>query len=59
VQRRGQFFRRRAHQGGIAERKAMIDREHDLPIVRQAEALNISRDSVYLSRGKSVQTTVR
>src|SRR4051812_27630907 len=27
-----QFFRGGAHQGGIAERKAMIDREHDLPI---------------------------
>jgi hypothetical protein len=27
-----EFFRGRAHQGGIAERKAMIDREHDLPI---------------------------
>ena len=25
----------------------MIDRDHDLPIVRQAEALNISRGSVY------------
>jgi putative transposase len=25
----------------------MIDREHDLPIVRQAEALNISRGTVY------------
>src|SRR5215204_1105627 len=25
----------------------MIDREHDLPIVKQAEALNISRGSVY------------
>ena len=25
----------------------MIDREHDLPIVRQAQALNISRGSVY------------
>jgi putative transposase len=25
----------------------MIDREHDLPIVRQAEALNVSRSSVY------------
>ena len=25
----------------------MIDREHDLPITRQAEALNISRGSVY------------
>ncbi|MFB9265487.1 IS3 family transposase [Bradyrhizobium erythrophlei] len=41
------FFRRRAHQGGIAERKAMIDREHELPITKQAEALNISRGSVY------------
>ncbi|MGH8513638.1 MAG: IS3 family transposase [Gammaproteobacteria bacterium] len=41
------FFRRRAHQGGIAERKAMIDREHDLPITTQAKALNISRGSVY------------
>ena len=28
------FFGRRAHQGGMAERKAMIDREHDLPIAR-------------------------
>ena len=25
----------------------MIDREHDLPITKQAEALNISRGSVY------------
>ena len=41
------FFRRRAHQGGIAERKAMIDRKHDLPITRQAEVLCISRGSVY------------
>src|SRR5580700_7411909 len=41
------IFRRRAHQGGIAERKAMIDREHDLPITRQAEVLSISRGSVY------------
>src|ERR1700689_2742134 len=37
------FFRRGAHQGGIAERKAMIDREHDLPISRQAEPLGVSR----------------
>ena len=45
------FFRRRAHQGGIAERKAMIDREHNLSITKQAAALNISRGSVYyLSR---------
>src|ERR1019366_6749418 len=41
------FFRRRAHQGGIAERKAMIDREHDLSITKQAEVLKISRGSVY------------
>jgi putative transposase len=25
----------------------MIDRGHDLPLVRQAEALNVSRSSVY------------
>jgi len=41
------FFRRGAHQGGIAERKAMIDPEHDLPITQQAEVLQISRSSVY------------
>src|SRR2546421_5757578 len=41
------FFRRSAHQGGIAERKAMIDREHDLSITRQAEILKVSRGSVY------------
>src|SRR6476620_10523051 len=41
------FFRRRAHQGGIAERKAMIDREHDLSITKQAGVLKISRGSVY------------
>src|SRR5712664_614953 len=47
AQRRDQFFRRSAHQGGIAERKAMIDREHDLSITKQAEILKISRGSVY------------
>ncbi|WP_085974147.1 MULTISPECIES: IS3 family transposase [Bradyrhizobium] len=41
------FFRRRAHQGGMAERKAMIDCEHDLPITKQAEILKVSRSSVY------------
>jgi putative transposase len=41
------FFRRRAHQGGFAERKAMIDREHDLPLTKQAEVLRISRSTVY------------
>jgi putative transposase len=40
------FFRRRARQGGMAERKAMIDREHDLPITKQAEILKVSRGSV-------------
>src|SRR5258707_14287078 len=30
-----------------AERKTMIDRSHDLPIIRQAEALRVSRSSVY------------
>jgi putative transposase len=45
------FFRRSAHQGGIAERKAMIDREHDLSITKQAEILKVSRGSVhYLPR---------
>jgi len=39
--------RRGAHQGGVAERKAMIDPEHDLPIQKQAEVLAISRSSVY------------
>src|SRR6202163_69605 len=33
--------------GGMAERKAMIDREHDLSITKQAEILKISRGSVY------------
>ena len=41
------FFGRRARQGRTAERKAMIDRSHDLPITRQAKALGISRGSVY------------
>src|SRR6202023_2275269 len=41
------FFRGSAQQSRAAERKAMIDRAHDLPITRQAESLNISRSSVY------------
>src|SRR5947209_7022060 len=41
------FFRGSAQQGGIAERKAMIDREHDLPITKQVNVLRISRGSVY------------
>jgi putative transposase len=31
----------------VAERKAMIDRSHALPVARQAEALGISRGGVY------------
>jgi putative transposase len=31
----------------MAERKAMINREHDLPITKQAEILKVSRGSVY------------
>jgi len=34
----------------------MIDREHDLPITRQAEVLSISRGSVYY-RPRAVSTT--
>ena len=41
------IFRTRAHQGGIAERKAMIDREHKLPISQQAKVLGISRGTAY------------
>jgi len=41
------FFERRAQQGRHAERNAMIDRSHDLPIANQAKALGISRGSVY------------
>ena len=40
-----------AQQSRPAERKAMIDRAHDLPIAKQAKALNIGRGSVhYLPR---------
>ena len=46
-QRRKEFFRGSAQQGGIAERKAMIDRDHDLPVSKQAEVLRISRGSIY------------
>jgi putative transposase len=40
-------LRTRAHQSGIAERKAMIDRDHALPITRQAHLLGMSRGAVY------------
>src|SRR3954464_1534867 len=41
------FFVRCAQQSRPAERKAMIDRTHDLSIAKQAEALGISRGRVY------------
>ena len=41
------FFRGRAHQGGIAERKAMIDRDHALSVTKQAEAAGLARSTVY------------
>ncbi|MCA3238123.1 MAG: IS3 family transposase [Curvibacter sp.] len=41
------FLEGGAHQGGIAERKAMINREHPLPITRQAQLLGMSRGTVY------------
>ena len=41
------FFVGRARQGGLAERKAMIDRGHRLALSRQAELLGISRGSLY------------
>ena len=43
------FDSRSARQGGIAERKEMIDREHKLSVVRQATLLGFSRGSVYYS----------
>ncbi|MCB1537330.1 MAG: IS3 family transposase [Rhodoblastus sp.] len=41
------FFVRRAHKSGVVERKKMIDRDHDLSIVRQAKVLNLARSTVY------------
>jgi putative transposase len=44
-----------AQQGGIAERRAMIDRMHGPPIKRQAERLDIGRGTVGY-RPESVST---
>ncbi|HWA43126.1 MAG TPA: IS3 family transposase [Hypericibacter adhaerens] len=41
------FLGRCAHQGRIAERKEMIDRDHALPLKRQAALLRLSRSTVY------------
>ena len=41
------FLECAAYQGGIAERKAMIDRGHALSVTKQAEAAGIARSTVY------------
>ncbi len=41
------FLEGRARQGGIAERKAMIDREHALPVSQQVRLVGIARSSAY------------
>ncbi|WGY72248.1 IS3 family transposase [Burkholderia cepacia] len=41
------FFRRRAHQGGIAERKTMIDRRHVLPVSQQTRLVGIASSRAY------------
>ncbi|UIF89353.1 IS3 family transposase (plasmid) [Cupriavidus necator] len=41
------FLFRRAQQGRPAERKAMIDREHALPVSRQVRLVGIARSSAY------------
>lgn len=40
-------MRRRAHQGGTAERKTMITRAHRLPIARQCRTLQRARSTAY------------
>jgi putative transposase len=42
-----EFFRKYAHQGGVAERKAIVDRELPLSVGRQAKLLEISRGAVF------------
>ncbi|WP_441627206.1 IS3 family transposase [Cupriavidus sp. 2MCAB6] len=41
------FLGKRAQQSGIAERKAMIDRDHPLPVSRQVKLVGIARSSAY------------
>lgn len=40
-------MRRRTHQGGLAERNAMIDRTYPLPIGRQCQVLKLTRSTAY------------
>ena len=54
------FFVRSARESRtIAERKATIDRNDDLPMSRQAKVLGISRGSVYYLPGRSLPTIWR
>jgi putative transposase len=41
------FFNRGAHHGGLAERKAMSDRTHPLPVRRQYQLLKLARSTAY------------
>ncbi len=41
------FFRKCAHQSGIAERKKMINRKHDLQLVQQCKALKVHHTTIY------------
>ncbi|MEO8340651.1 MAG: IS3 family transposase [Nitrospirota bacterium] len=50
------FGSTRAHQGGMAERNAMIDRTHKLPVVRHCPLLELSRATAY-DQGTPVSAT--
>ncbi|WP_417068864.1 IS3 family transposase [Niveibacterium terrae] len=45
------FFRRGAHQSGLAERKAMIDRDHKLSVTTQCQILRLVRSTAYYQSG--------
>ena len=53
------FFKGRAQQGGIAERKAMIDRAHDLPISKQALVCASAAVASTTRRGRCRRPTLR
>ncbi|MBS0152361.1 MAG: hypothetical protein JSR31_15615 [Nitrospira sp.] len=52
------FFSKRAHQGRLAERKAMIDRTHSLPIVRQCQIPQLARSTAYYQLTPTSETTL-
>jgi len=51
------IFRGSAQQGGIADRKAMIDRDHELSVTKQAEAVGIARSTVITCRARCRRPT--